>query len=256
MTMQNLVVRIVLPPTFGLVNGATLQQSVTFEVASDITPWYCSIDQVRLEGGSWLRGLSDITISAMIYQAGRDSDAISYFAPQIPLGDTAPLYNDLAHQQVFRFSLARQRYTQLQAAYKLLLNVWDVNMNRGTKTLGNFSVSKSSQMKGEDVPSKLSQLAADAKEWEIVIKSAGHIGRGGRAQPAMAAKGLFDVDFPTGRTWVTTGMGANRKSLPGFGSQGKPVKFGSPGIITCRTGRFMGGHLSVLPKFVMGGGGY
>jgi hypothetical protein len=47
-------------------------------------------------------------------------------------------------------------------------------------------------------------------------------------------------------------MGANMKSIPGFGSTGKPVKFGSPPVIQFRTGRYMGGYLNLIPAYVMG----
>jgi hypothetical protein len=90
-------------------------------------------------------------------------------------------------------------------------------MNRGTKTLANFSVSQSSQTKDEEVPKKLTQIQKDIAEWAIVVKSGGNIGRGGRAQSRMAAKNIYgDRDFPAGRTWVTTGMGANEKSFSGL----------------------------------------
>lgn len=248
---QNLIVRIVLPPTLALENKATLEQETTFEVVGSITPWYCSIDQVRLEGGSYLRNLSDLTIAAMIYKAGRDCDAISYFQPHLSMAGSGSLYNDLAHQQVNRFNMARQRYTQCVAARDLILNMWDVNMNRGAKTLGNFSVSKSAQTKDEEVPKKLTQLEQDIKEWDPVIRTAGHLGRGNRPTPTMAAKGVYgDSDGPTGRTWMVTGMGANHKSIAGYGSTGKPVKFGSPSIVQFRFGRYMGGYLSVVPKFM------
>ena len=71
--------------------------------------------------------------------------------------------------------------------------------------------------------------------------------------PAAAAKGKYgDPDAPAGRLWMTTGMGANRTSIAGYGSDGKPVKFGSPSVIQWRVGRYMGGYLSVVPKFMFG----
>jgi hypothetical protein len=247
-TWQNLVVRIALPANLALTDKSVMGEEVTFEVTGTITPWYCSIDQVRLEGGAYLRNLSDLTIAAMIYQAGRDCDAITYMVP--PPGPGGETVQGAADEQYMRFNLARQRYTQLTATRNLILNLWDVNMNRGTKTLANFSVSQSSQTKDEEVPKKLTQIQKDIAEWAIVVKSGGNIGRGGRAQSRMAAKNIYgDRDFPAGRTWVTTGMGANEKSFSGFGSNGKPVKFGSPSVMQYRLGLFLGGAMMSRATF-------
>jgi hypothetical protein len=131
--------------------------------------------------------------------------------------------------------------------------VWDVNASKGVKTLGNFSVTRFSQTKDEEVPKKLTELDKEVTDWTIVVQSGGAIGLAGRVLPAAAAKGKYgDPDIPAGRTWITTGMGANRKSIAGYGSDGKPVKFGSPPVVQWRVGRYLGGYLSVMPKFMMG----
>lgn len=250
--MDNLIVRIVLPQGLALKNNQYLIEDTTFEIVGHITPWYCSVDQVKLEGGPYIRGLSDITISAMIYQHGRTCDAITTFAPQPPQ-PSGTAFATLGQETYQRFLLARQRYVQLKATKDLMLNLWDVNVTRGSKTLGNFSVSQVSQTKDEEVPKKLTTLEKDIKDWEIVVRSAGKITVGGRVLPTAAAKGLYDVDYPAGRMWMTTGMGANRKSIAGYGSNGKPVKFGSNPIIQWRVGRYTGGYMSVIPSMMFTG---
>ena len=249
--MDNVIVRIVLPLNLALLDGTTLQQDTTLEVIGQVDPWYCSTDQVRLEGGAYLNRLSDTTIAAMIYQCGRQCDAITYFRPKPPPPQIGP-FESKAMEVYRRFFLAQQRWTQLRAAYTLILNTWDINSSRGVKTLGNFSITRYSQDKGDDVPKKLTEMKTEIDAWAIVVKSAGRLGVGEHMLPVMAAKGLFDPDAPAGRTWSVTGMGAPMKSIAGFGSMGKPVKFGIPSIVNVRFGRYLGGYMSSIPTYLIG----
>src|ERR1017187_5093725 len=82
--MQNLVVNIILPKGLAVEGGAALQDDVTFQVVGEVVPWYCSIDQVRNQGGTYMRSASDISIAAQIYQTGRDADALSFIVPGAP----------------------------------------------------------------------------------------------------------------------------------------------------------------------------
>ena len=138
--MENLIVRIVLPKGLAVDGGAALNEDVTFEVVGSINPWYVSIDQVKLESGSYIRGISDITIAARIYDAGREADTLTYARPPVPPSGASP--GDSSFDRYQRFLIARQRYVAKKVALDLILNVWDVNSSRGVKTLGNFSVTR------------------------------------------------------------------------------------------------------------------
>ncbi len=61
--MQNLVLHIALPTGLKLADGRTLMRDITFDVISQLSPYYASVDQVKLEGGPALAKLSDITIA-------------------------------------------------------------------------------------------------------------------------------------------------------------------------------------------------
>ena len=50
--------------------GRTLLDDYTVTVIGTITPFYCSVEQVRLAGGIYLNKVSDTTIAAMIYGPG------------------------------------------------------------------------------------------------------------------------------------------------------------------------------------------
>jgi hypothetical protein len=248
--MTNLIIRICLPKGMATVGAATLKDDTTFEVVSTIDPWYCSIDQVRLESGSFIRSSSDITVAASIYTMGREADTMIYKQPIIPSAGATP--TDITVQRYQRFLIARQRYVVLGTAYRLVMNFWDINSSHGSKSLGNFAVHRESD---SEVPKKLADLKEGFEGWKLSLQSGGAIGYQGRVSAVTASKGLFgDNDAPAGRTWMVTGMGANHKSIAGYGSNGKPVKFGSPSIIQWRFGRYMGGYLSTIPKIGLAGG--
>ena len=81
--MQNLIFHISLPKGIKLVNGATLMKDVTFDFISQITPYYSTIDMVRLAAGPTLKKLSDITIACQIYRSSNEADLIT--AARVPL---------------------------------------------------------------------------------------------------------------------------------------------------------------------------
>ena len=81
--MQNLIFHISLPKGIKLMNGATLMKDVTFDFISQITPYYSTIDMVRLAAGPTLKKLSDITIACQIYRSSNEADLIT--AARVPL---------------------------------------------------------------------------------------------------------------------------------------------------------------------------
>ena len=145
--MTNLIIRICLPKGMATVGAAALKDDTTFEVVSTIDPWYCSIDQVRLESGSFIRSSSDITIAASIYTVGRETSTLCYKQPIIPPAGAQP--TDITWQRYQRFLIGRQRFVIVSAAYRLVTNFWDINSSHGSKTLGNFSVHRESD---DEVP--------------------------------------------------------------------------------------------------------
>jgi len=74
--MTNIVVKITLPKGLKLMSGAFLPQSLSLEVISDLSPYYASVPQLRLEGGPYMDKLKDTTIAAMIYHISGQSDQV------------------------------------------------------------------------------------------------------------------------------------------------------------------------------------
>lgn len=240
--MSNIVITIQLPAGLGLTDGEVLREPVQFQVASGLTPYYASIEQVRIHSGIYLRKLSDLTIAAMIYMMSKQADAITWSLPNMP-PSFAP-FMDFQEVHFRNFMQARNIWVSMMAARQLILNMFDLNAVRGQKTLGNFSVGRQEFAQDKGVPGKLADLMDQINNWELALKSGGSIGHKGHVKPRMAAKGLYDdSDNTPGRTWLNSGPGANTYSLTGVssaGGRGKTVKFYSPVVVGNRIGRYFG----------------
>src|SRR5271165_4398235 len=114
MAIQNIVFHIVLPSGLTLTSGAYLGGPATYDVISALTPYYASVDQVRLQGGLYLRKLSDLTIAAMVYNASKEVDLL------YPPGANLTFSSS---PNVFRFVGSRNQYVQALAAKKLIENI-------------------------------------------------------------------------------------------------------------------------------------
>jgi hypothetical protein len=246
--VENIVVHITLPKGIKLESGAELKDDVTYDVISSLNPFYASIDQVRLEGGMYIRKLSDITIACMIYQASRDADMFCFSPPSSSDVEAYMLYTN-----------ARNNWVTAKAAKSLILNVSGLLGTPGAHVLANFSVTRGKN-DGADVAAKLRELEEYLQLYQPVLKSCGHQAPGSRPRTRMAAKGVNDwIERTPSRTWRTTGMGVNTTSAD-FGSptggRGKPVGFYaqpyfSPPIVSARVGIYQGSYsLSMISPWI------
>jgi hypothetical protein len=242
MSQPNIVVTIQLPQGFALTNGAQTIEPMQFQVVSGLTPYYSSVDLVRLNGGIYLRKVSDLTIAGMIYYMSKNADALTWSLPMVP-PSYAP-FTDFQETHYRNFVMARVNWVTYSSAKQLILNMFDLNAVRGSKTLANFSVSRQDFSNDSGVPGKLKDLDTMVKDWELALMSGGSIGYKGHVKPRMAAKGLYDdSDNTPGRTWLNSGPGANTYSMTGVSSSGgrsKTVKFYSPVVVGNRIGRYFG----------------
>lgn len=241
MAIVNTVFHITLPQGLALVSGAYLVSPVTFDIVSALMPYYASVDQVRLQGGLYLRKMSDLTIASMVYNSSKEVDLLNLNPPM-----------DLSNNtNAGRFYGSRNQYVQALAAKRLIENIISLVGNPGSHTLANFSVTNQRPNPNEGIGQKIGSLDRALALYEPTIRSGGNTVPGGHAKPQFAAKGVFDwTERTPARTWMTTGMGANASSQD-FGSptggRGKPVKFFSspfysPPIISLRSGIFQGAY--------------
>lgn len=229
-----------LPSGLTLVNGAQLKQSLTFDIIGMVSPFYCSVPQVQLAGGMWLRKLQPTTIAFKIYESSTEADLI---VPHCLPDPDSDLYQ--------RFINTRNQWVKALASRDLILDIASLIGSPGAHVLANLSVTRSQGSDQQNVAAKLKELNDSLKHYEINLRSGGRIAPGERVSPAgFGAKGVMDWTEKTpGRTWINTGYGANLQSID-FGSptggRGKPVKlyiqpFTSPPIVGSRSGCYQGG---------------
>lgn len=235
--MKNLFVSVILPKGLRLKNGARLYQDATFTFSSQLSPFYTSVDIVRMIGGPMLSKVPDLTIAGMIFNASQQADSHTYVFPPEPQTDD-PADPTFRRKQLFLN--ARSNWVSNTVAADLVGSIADMAGLRGSKTLGNFSTEKLSGVNSEGIPQKVQDLNKEAEKWRIVLNSGGDVGFAGHVKGGWGAKALYDVDSPAGRTWVVSGMGANAKTAAGYGSSGKPVKYASGPLLTWRLGRYYG----------------
>src|ERR1017187_6299038 len=132
--MQNLIFHISLPKGIKLMNGATLIKDVTFDFISQITPYYSTIDMIRLAAGPTLKKISDITIACQIYRSSNEADLIT--AARVPL-------SGLQHTRLIG---SRLQYVTALASRDLMLNVVSL-LGPGAHVLANFSVDRKADNK-------------------------------------------------------------------------------------------------------------
>jgi hypothetical protein len=250
--LQNLILHISLPTGLRLTNGQVLAEPVTFDVISQLNPYYATVDEVRLAGGPMLRDLRDLTIACQIYHCSQEADLITPFHRI-----------NLRSAEGWRFAGARGHWTHDTAAKELLLNIGELTGRPGGHVLANFSVTRQPE-RNEDVGlgARLKDLKDSIEEWEVTIRSGGRTMPGGRPMARFGAKGVMDWSERTpARTWFGNGMGANATSMdPGSptGGRGKPVKFFasplvSPSFSSLRMGVYQPGYpLAMYYPYPMG----
>lgn len=242
MSIINTVFHITLPQGLTLVSGAYLVAPITFDVVSSLMPYYASVEQVRLQGGMYIRKLSDLTVASMIYNSSQEVDLLNV-NPPLMIGNSG---------NVQRFYGSRNKYVQALAAKHLIENIIGLVGNPSSHTLANFAITNQRPNLKEGVGQRISSLEQTLALYEVSIRSNGATVPGGHAKPMFSAKGLFDwTERTPSRTWITTGMGANTSS-PDLGSpaggRGKPVKlfaspFFSPPLVNRRVGIYHGPYL-------------
>jgi hypothetical protein len=228
---ENLIVHITLPKGMKLTDGSFLSTDVTFDVVSTLSPYYASVDQVRLEVGGFIRYISDLTVAASIYAASREVDQLCQLIPN---------QSDVRYH---RFVQARNNWVTYTAALNLLLNTM-IHTGKQSHVLSNFSVTKDI-----NPDQKIKDLQAAIAKYEAPVRSCGATVPGGKVRPQMAAKGANDwMERPPSRLWIVTGAAANGTSYPGaaVGGKGRSFKFYSPPIISYRIGIFSGGMYVTL----------
>jgi hypothetical protein len=162
--MNNLMVHVTLPKGIRTVSGAILAKDVTFDVISQLSPYYASIDQVRLTGGMLMRKLSDVTVACSIYNTSQKADLLCLHPPAPTSVDDYRL-----------FIGARNNWVSISTAHELSLNMSQLLGQKGAHVLANFSVTRQGPSPGEGLGERLKDMVSDIKQYEITLRSAGRV---------------------------------------------------------------------------------
>lgn len=239
MNLLNLILHITLPQGLKTTDGATLMSPITYDVVSSLSPFYASVDQVKLTGGWALRKLSDITIASQIYMASKAVDMMNYYNPKPNAFPAYPMFVN-----------ARNQWVIAKASNELILSLGAL-LGPGSHVLANFSVSTTRNFNTEGVSGKLADLSAMMKLYDPTIRSGGRVEPGGHSRPKMGAKGVMDwTERTPGRTWARNSVGANSETFDygsASGGRGKPVSFFShsiysPSLTAYRVGNYQSGY--------------
>lgn len=236
--MTNTVLHITLPAGLALVDGRKLDECVTFDVVSNLDPFYASVDQVKLAGGASLRKLHDLTIASQIYTCSKEASILNLNPPTNPQGN-----------EYTNFINSRNQWVVARSSYDLILSMGDL-LAPGSHVLANFSVTKSKGFANEGIAGKITELKDRMKFFEPAVRSGGRTAVGGHPRYTMAAKGVYDWEESNpGRTWNPYSAGANSKLSAPFsptGGRGKGVNTWCsinymPFMYTYKMGTFQGG---------------
>jgi hypothetical protein len=196
--LNNLVLHICLPAGIRTTDGAELMQPVTFDAVSMLSPFYASVDQVKLLGGVSLRRLSDLTIAGQIYMASKAVDMMNY---RHPMPSDNPCY--------WAFSNARNLWVVAKAAQDLILSMGNL-LGPSSHVLANFSVAQTKGYENEGNSGKLTDLTSQLRLYDPTIRSGGRTAPGGNVRPIMAAKGVYDwSERSPARLWDPNSPGVN-----------------------------------------------
>ena len=186
---KNNLVTVTLSPGIASTSGETFSEAIELEFFTDLSPYYTSVNKVKLEVGSLVTEIKDLTSAMAILEASVEADALSFSPTEI-------------NSKLFKH--ARREYVTAASAFRLVSNVGG-NLLK-SKTLGDLSVTYDTQSHKDT----LEYLQDMMRKWGDQLMA------GGGAQairgPRMVVKGSRDTDKPTfDRMWE--GTGTNKKPI-------------------------------------------
>ncbi|MBM07991.1 MAG: hypothetical protein CMF69_00205 [Magnetovibrio sp.] len=175
---ENTVIAIILSEDVSDLNGNSLESETQLSFSTTYNPYYCSVDLLRLECGSWLDTVPDDTLSLMIHWASIEADAWSK-----GMGGKGPI-----------FETARTKFVVYDAALRALQLPADVGGKK--KMLGDLLIETNGESEGA-----LKELKEKREEWLRVVNAGGTIVPGQGLAPTTAKIGDAVKDYTPGRRW-------------------------------------------------------
>jgi hypothetical protein len=202
--------------------GLTLGEDIQMGFTTRLTPYYASIDLVRMEVGPWIDFIPDITLAMMIHWASKEADFTVCKSP-----------ND---SERLRFALAK--FVIFDTALRTLFlpgasNYQPTAGSGATKWLGDLRIvaGAGSQLaktaSGIDMET-IGHMRKERSEWFRVINAGANITYGQSYGYSTPVKGEWNPDKRlTGRLWLDPDCytyskpGINTKVLPYGSKKGK-----------------------------------
>jgi len=179
---NNNLVSIKILPGIKTTDGDALEEEIEIEFFTKLTPFYTSASKVKLEVGSLVNEIKDLTSAMAILDASLEADSLNF--------TTTKINNNL-------FQHARREYVTASSAFKLVSNVGG-NLLK-SKTLGDLSVTYDTTSHRET----LEHLRSMMEKWGEQLMAGG--GAKAATNPRMVVKGSLDPDKPIpGRLWQST----------------------------------------------------
>ena len=196
--LDNNLVTITLDSDISSVGGVDLGTDYSFWFTTTYSPYYCTLQKIKLDAGFYLSTVPDDTINMAIFTASEAADALTW--------------NDSNNTDSF-YKFVRTQWTCCKAQEILLINVLAGRSNLKSKQLDDFRV-EYQPGNNEILDRALSCMA----KWEA------QLARGGRAveasAPSMVVKGEWDADRPPiGRRWGYS----NGNMIPASNTRIKPT---------------------------------
>jgi hypothetical protein len=198
----NNLVEVILDSGIMATDGTYLSDGYSFEFLTTTNPSYTNIRKVRLEVGSFLNQMPDLTIQLMILEASLEADQLDFSAQ-----------NSLINQNSGLFQHARREWVTCKTALGLIDNTTSNALK--TKTLGDLHVEYDTNV----VFKTMQRIIACLEKWEPQLISGG-LAKASQ-QPRGVIKGEYDRERPqTGRLWESTD-GSYSDPYPAANTQGK-----------------------------------
>lgn len=174
-----------------------LGEDISLFFTTQYSPFYTTVESVRMEGGPLLNYIPDSTIALMIFWSSLE---INYIKPSVICDDAM-------------FCFAKARYAIYDAVLRALMSPGGSFVNGmhsisgGSKSLGELSIKKGSSgnsgsLSGGLDPDTFKYLKGLKDEWWRVVNSGACIVPGQGFAPTSAIRGYYDpARRPPGRLW-------------------------------------------------------
>lgn len=161
---------------------SSLLQNNTFSFSTEYKPFYCSVEMLRMEMGSWVDLVPDDTLALAIHWSSLEANSIT----------SSGRINE-------SYYYARTRFVMYDAAIKLFSMPMSTSGTGKSKQLGDLLIEDGNSV-DYNLKDLISELKEERDEWWRVVNARGCIVLGQGLGPTLATKGKSN-GFKKSREW-------------------------------------------------------